>query len=210
MKAHLIVCLLLCLGHSACQNDPKKEGQQAKSTKKTIILNKENQQDSPKKEPNDESPIIEYEGDSVIILKKQKGLPKDRDSAGFVIFDPVKGKSLFGDKKIALKISIPKPCIYKFHLDIFPWEALQQEFTNSKTLTVTISATFSDGDHVYDRQFQFLPVKPDTMRYNIDINVCKFGYVTRVSKGAFKIQGHLQSGKEVFQTLVYTSFETGI
>ncbi|OJJ14462.1 hypothetical protein BKI52_42530 [marine bacterium AO1-C] len=202
MKAHLIVCLLLCLALGACQNDSKKEGQQEKPKKDSVsVLNNKYSKDSS---------AIEYEGDSVIIFKKQKGLPKGRDSEGFVIFDPVKGKALFDDKKMALKISVPEQCIYQFDLNIYPWDALKQAFSSAKNLTVTISATFKDGDHVYDRQFQFLPVNPKAMHYNIKIDMCKFGYITRVSKAAFKIQGHLQSGKEVFQTLIYTSIETGI
>ncbi|HAS40498.1 MAG TPA: hypothetical protein DCS93_08465 [Microscillaceae bacterium] len=125
-------------------------------------------------------------------------------SPDVVSFYPTEGNALFDDKKIALKILKPRRCVYQFDLDIFPWEALQQAFITSKTLTITISATFKDGDHMYDRQFQFLPVKPNSMHYHIKVNMCNFGYIHGTEKATFKIQGHLQSGKEVFQTLIHT------
>ena len=125
-------------------------------------------------------------------------------SPDVVPFYPTKGNTLFDDKKVALKILKPRRCIYQFDLDIFPWEKLKKDFVQSKTFTVTISATFRGGNHVYDRQFQFLPVKPDSMHYQIKIDMCKFGYLNGTEKAVFKIQGHLQSGKEVFQALIHT------
>lgn len=131
-----------------------------------------------------------------------EGINRSNKYDDLVLFGVFKGYEFFESKKVSLAISEDEKNTYHFRFNVFPWKELKQTFTQSKTLTVTISSSFPNGENIYNRQFQFLPVNPDSIQYKIKLDMNKFPNSKYGEYAAFKIQGHLQTGQEVFQMVV--------